>query len=1024
VQEPLSRKSTHLALAAVLLATGLAAGARAQDAPSVQRDAAVMALAPHIVSVSLEGSIDPPGRVESLVATIAPLHAPFVESGEADRVGTPLGTVPRLKNLLKAVGYQAEIAVQTDAGGVRLQIRLRAFDRVRQIFVSGNQPIVRPGVRQEEILRQLSFRNGQVLPPAGERRDTFLDAEAVHVRDYLHAQGFQDAEVHIVEHSTNKVPARVNLDVRVKPGLGYPLGKISVTGSRAISVGDIADSFRHLDWHFWRWPWLRHELFRRNVLRIDETALARRYAKLGYPGARVTDDFDPNSSVDHSEKEVHLGIQVKERRRIELAFEGNHSRSAGALTGDVAALAHGVYDDVDAAEGAETLEKAYRERGHMLVKITWRRDRIDEDADRIVFTIDEGPVLKVRRVEFVGNHKVSSSTLAEEIRTKEFPFLGFLGLGEGGFATPRQIELDVQSLADYYESIGRPGSKVRAEIAPAPGEWRPAPTGPKAVIPHEEEAVWRKSKALYLRFLIEEAPLVWVADMRFVSTDPALPVPRDDLFLRKSLRTVIGAPYQPAIVRRDEERLKRLMGDEGYRNATVESHIEREGDHVTIVWNIKLGSQVHVGPVFLRGNFLTTEGTIMTWAELRPGSLLTTRAVERAQRNLAMIQLFNNPNPVSFPSEGPQQPVVPMVVEVEERHDHFGIVTIGGGISTDQKSPTSSFPVGGYAALGYEHRNLFGHGWTFTAQTALGLSLSRVNASFLDPRFFSSLFRLEIGGNYLRQATVRLGDLRSGATFIGFAREMYPGLDANVRYNFRDTFHSEFLARGAGADEDERTVSIGTIAGSLSTSIEWQRLDNTLVPTRGFKVGVGAELALPRFSFDLGSDSFVKLSGHSFSVVPLLPWLSLRHSLRYDQGFPLQGASLLPRVERFFAGGDTTVRGYDLDRLLTETVYTPIAPGLVGIQYQPVGGNLRIVQNIDLQFPIVRPWYGSVFLDSGVVAFSFDGLSASAFRHGLGFAPFVFKLPIGDLSLAFAIPLNPKPGDSSWRFHLNVGLMF
>jgi outer membrane translocation and assembly module TamA len=126
-------------------------------------------------------------------------------------------------------------------------------------------------------------------------------------------------------------------------------------------------------------------------------------------------------------------------------------------------------------------------------------------------------------------------------------------------------------------------------------------------------------------------------------------------------------------------------------------------------------------------------------------------------------------------------------------------------------------------------------------------------------------------------------------------------------------------------------------------------------------------------------------------------------------------------VERFFAGGDTTVRGYDLDRLLTETIYVPSA---FAVQYQPVGGNLRIIQNIDLQFPILRPWYGSVFLDSGVVAFSFDGLSASHFRHGLGVAPFVFKLPIGDLSLAAAIPLNPKPGDSSWRFHVNVGLMF
>jgi len=1017
VLNPLFGKKTNLTFAVFLLAAGYAAGLRAQES-----DASAEAPALVIASVSVEGSTDPAGRVEDVVATIAPMQAPFVESGEADRVGAPIGTVPRLHNLLRAVGYEANIGVRTDTDGAHLEIRLRPLDRVRRIFVSGNQPLFfRRGVRQDEIFRQLSIRNGQPLPPAGQRRDAFLDGESARVRDYLRTQGFQDAEVYIVTRSTDTVPARVNLDVRVTPGSGYPLGRIIVTGNRALAAKEVADRFRHSDWHY---LWLRHEPFRRNVLRLDETALGQRYAKLGYPGARIADDFDPAVSVDHGAKEVHLGIQIKERRRIELAFEGNRARSTGALTGDLSALARGVYDDVDATGAAEALERSYRERGHMLVKITWRRERIDEDADRIVFTVDEGPVLKVRGIDFVGNQKVSSSTLAEEIRTKEYPLLGLIGLGEGGFATPRQIELDVQSLIDYYESIGRPGSKVRAEIAPAPGQWRPAPSGSQTAIAHEDEPEWRKAHALYLRFFIEEAPLLWVANMRFQSLDPATPLPRDDQFMRNSLRTVLGAPYQPAVIRRDEERLKRLMGDEGYRNASVESHVERDGERLTIVWRITPGSQVHVGPVFVRGNFLTTDDTIMTWAELRPGSLLTTRAVERAQRNLAMIQLFNNPNPVSFPSESPRQPVVPMVIDVEERHDHFGVVTIGGGVSTDQKSPTSSFPVGGYAVLGYEHRNLFGHGWTFTAQGAYGSSLARGSAAFLDPRFLGSLFRLEIGGNYLRQATVRLGDLRSGATFIGFARELLPGVDANLRYNFRDTFHTEFLARGAGADEDETTVSIGTIVGSFSTGIDWTRLDNALVPTRGFKIGGVAELALPGFSFDRGSDAFFKLSGRSLAVVPLLPWLSLRYSLRYDHGFPLRGASLLPRVERFFAGGDTTVRGYDLDRLLTEAVYVPSGPGVYSARYQPVGGNLRIIQNIDLQFPIASPWYGSIFLDSGVVAFSFDELSASDFHHGVGIAPIVLRLPIGDLSLAFAIPLNPKRGDSAWRFHLNVGLMF
>jgi outer membrane protein insertion porin family len=1010
-----------MVLAALCLTTGLLAPARAQEADQAddkdEIPASTPASATRITSVTLEGSTDDPGKIEKLIATVAPANGPYVESGDADRVGnTPIGTVPRLFELMKAVGYHAKTEVVAQGDGVSLHVSLRPMDRIRLILVSGN--FLR-GVRQEEILRQLSLRNGQALPPAGTRRDALFEAETGRVRDYLRSQGHQDAEVTIVPHSTDTVPATVNLDVRVSPGPGYPLGKVTVVGNQAMSSDDIESTLRHRDWHTF---WFTHLPFQRLALRADETDLTQRYTKLGFPGVRISDDFDPVTSVDREDKSVHLQITVKERRHIELAFEGNHARSAAGLRNE---LTKGVYDDVDATEAASTLEKTYRERGHMLAKVTWARQRVDETTDRITFMVDEGPVLKVRGVDFVGNQRISSSTLQEEVRTKEFPFLGAIGLGEGGFATPRQVELDVQSLVDYYESVGQPGTKVVAEMGPHPNELHPLPpTGGKTIVPAEDEPMWRDAKALYVRFTIQEAPLVRVADMHFVSLDPNTPLPRDDTFMRKCMRTLVGEPFQPATIRRDENRLKRLMGDEGFLFATVEAKTLRKGNDVHLTWNITPGTQTRVGTVFIRGNFKTTDDTIMTWAEIQPGDMLTTHAIERAQRNLAMIQLFNNPNPISFPSESPHATEVPMVVDIEERHDHYGIFSVGGGASTDQKDPNSDIPVGGYVSLGYEHRNLFGHAWTLTSRLDYGNSLTSGNVSFLDPRFFGSHFRLELGGNYLRQATVRLGDLRSGATFIGFAREMFPGVDANVRYNFRNTYHTEDMAHGAGPDEDERTISIRTMVGSFSSAIEWQRLDNTLVPTRGFKVGAGVEVALPAFSFDQGGDSFIKFTARSLAVTPMASWLTLRYSLRFDQGFPLGGPSLLPRVERYFAGGDTTLRGYDLDRVLTDCEEPRIVPGINNRFCQPIGGNLRILQNIDLQFPIARPWYGSVFLDSGVVAFSLDGLQAKQFRHGVGIAPFVFKLPIGDLSLAFAVPLNRRPGDSTWRFHVNVGLMF
>ena len=94
-------------------------------------------------------------------------------------------------------------------------------------------------------------------------------------------------------------------------------------------------------------------------------------------------------------------------------------------------------------------------------------------------------------------------------------------------------------------------------------------------------------------------------------------------------------------------------------------------------------------------------------------------------------------------------------------------------------------------------------------------------------------------------------------------------------------------------------------------------------------------------------------------------------------------------------------------------------------EYRPLGGNLRILQNIDLQFPISPPFYGAVFMDNGVVADSLDGLSASRFRHGVGVSPLLVKLPVGDLSFSWAWPLDPGPGDTKIGvLHVNIGLLF
>jgi outer membrane protein insertion porin family len=969
--------------------------------------------------ITVEGSLDAPGRIEALVATVSPPDGPFVPSGDADLSGLPIGTIPRIKQVLASIGYAADVTSVPDGDGIRLRLQLQALDRVRRIFVSGNQPFPYffSGVRQEEIIGKLSFRVGQKLPPAGTERDTFLAAQADRVRDYLQAQGYWEGDVRFELRDNGKVPAEINLLIRVNLGPPSPLAPLNVVGATAIPADEIAESFQHTYWYYLG---LGPQPFRLVALREDETALVARYRRAGFPGVRVRDDFDPAKSLDAQAKKVRLNLEIKERRHIEVAFEGNRSRSSAGLLDTLTLLAHGAYDDVEAAASASALERSYHERGHMLVKVTWRRERISQDSDRLVFVIHEGPELKVRAISFVGNRAIASDVLVDRIRTKPYPALGIIGLGEGGYASLRQLELDEQGLSNHYADVGYPDTKVRAEIAPKPGMWRPLSPPPESGDPD-----WHHADSLYLRFTIEEAPLVSVGKLQLECVVPGEKLPHEDAFFLSSLRTLAGAPFQPAFVRRDETRIKRALGDEGYRYAEVEARTVRRGDQMDVTWQVKLGPQVHVGPVFIRGNFHTTDDTILTWAELRSGDLLTTRALERAQRNLALIQLFNNPNPLSFPSTGPEDPVVPMIVEVEERHDHYGVLRFGGGGSTDQAAPGSSWP-GVYGAAGYEHRNFLGHGWTLAGEIRYGQTLKSYSASFLDPRLFGSLFRLGIDASYLQQATIRLGDIHSGTGSIGISRELYSGVDANVSYNLRNTSRTELLDRSAesGPFQDQTTVRLGTLVSSLSTSVEWHRLDHVLVPTRGFKVTAGLEVALPALSFGEGHDTFAKIYARGLSVVPVLPWLSLRYSIRYDQGLPFGGSAVLPKVERYYAGGDTTIRGYQLDWAMTETVRTPATDGMTYVQYRPIGGNLRILQNIDLQFPISAPLYGSVFLDTGMVGYYLGNVSATDFRHGIGFSPLILKLPVGDVSLSFAIPLNRQPGDDTWRTHFNVGLMF
>ena len=973
-----------------------------------------------ILGYELAGErVDPDDQLLALLASIAPIGEPFIETGPSDRIGKPIGTAPRLAETLDGIGYRASVTKRPAAGGVTLVVELKPYDRVRYVFVTGNWPI-----RQDEIQRRITIRPGRPLPPAGAERTAALEQERLRVLDFLRNEGYFEASVWLDARPGAKNPRAFDLYVAIEKGPSYPLGPITFTGNHALKTEEIDPMFRHAAWYY---AWLRPVPFTQKQLRADIEALEKRYRELGYFGARVTTDFSMQKSLDRMAKNVRLSVQINERKKITVAFEGNNQVSSSTLRDELTLLTRGSYDDFEVTSSADAIQRFYQADGYFFARVDWRRERLSADEERVVFTIDEGPQLRVRGIEFAGNKAMSSGELADVVSVRKYPPLG---LGSGGYVTGKQMEQDVERIVDHYKGKGFLEAQAHAEAATSQSA-----LGQLGAVAAGAETVSRDARSIFVRYTIEEGPRLTLASEDF-RTAAGEPLPYDKKFLIESVTTRPGDAYTPQAIREDGRRLERLLGDAGYPTSSVDPDVNREGDRVSLTWVLKLGPRMRVGPIFVRGNFKTTPETILEQIPLQSGGYLTTTAVERGQRNLGFLQLFNNATPISFPGKDEKREVVPMVVEVEERYEQYSVLHAGAGVSTEQKPPDSALPFGVYVRGGYENRNFWGHGWNAAANLTYGTSLLRGDLAFLDRRFFGTLFRFDITLNYLQQETARLGDIRSGAGSIGFSREMYPGVDAGIHYNLRNTTHTEPLIRVAGPDETITNVRLGTTVGSLSANIEWLRMDNRLVPTRGFRINALAELALPAlsvplrpFPLDVGDDTFLKVSVRSLSVIPIGRFFFLRHGFRFEQGFPLGGASLLPKVERYFAGGDTTIRGFQLDRARVEVVRyrdPALATGMIDrVDYQPLGGNLRILQNIDLLFPISPPWFGSVFLDNGVVADSLDGLSARAFRHGVGISPLLIRLPIGDVSLAWGWPLDPGPGDTKIGvFHVNVGLLF
>ncbi|MDQ3334253.1 MAG: BamA/TamA family outer membrane protein [Myxococcota bacterium] len=979
-----------------------------------------------------------------------------------------------IRRSANAFGYHVVgIGTREAKDGTHVVVHVEPLPIVRLVDVDPGIPwygAVFGGIRllHDDVRRRMRTRTGAYMSWDPIQRRCEIEKEKERIIEFLHDEGYFDAQVQIAQRVSG-----IGVTLKVKLDLGsvyqVDLDRITVPDIAALAayLEEIREHFVHKGTCLvGRGKKARlcygDAPFRRSEHQADLQSVAQMFKDRGYPSVRVTSDFSPERSIDRRTKTVRFTVTIDQRRRLEVWFEGYDEDSVKQadlrkqLTFNEASSA----DDVEAEASARAIAAYLQSKGYFDARVTWIKERFGP-LDKLVFRIEQGASRAVQSVEILGNRAISEDDLREVLGTKTARLSRSL-FGGSTAATSDVLAGDVGRIVNLYRRNGYRDARVRVTASTDPTALESAALTAALVSAN-------RGQGLYVRFTIDEGLPTLVTQVHVEVGDSDAITPDTRVLCEQILKDLAELYKHPGLAKPASDRCIGIATDLAFREDDAAETDDRLKDRMfsrgrpraevsyepvvlgprRIVAKYKVSNvqQLKVGKVVIRGNFRTRASLIKTELGLKEGSVLTSDKLAEGARRLRNTALFDSVNIAMPDLDNTSGGTVNAVVEVTERYDYRMGVSVEGGYSSFN---------GAFLKLSPSLANMFGTGIALDLSGTIGANLAPLFEGSLDPRQLAAEatlrfpqfiprqigipipFQTELSAFHRRQETERFGLLRTTGATIAFTRtidrprrEGRPAraITFGLHYDYRVRDRNVDALRPIGADDDDAQVPVTTITGSTGITFEWeQRVDqrgtlSPLAPEDGFRLDGQLSYAHP---YLLSQDTFLKLQLGASRFWPFGNNVVLRTDLRYDQGFPdfpfFSGPALLPEVERFFAGGDGTVRGYADDRLATELIQIGVPPlsNISQIRVLPAGGNIRVLGSIDLQYRVWSVFATGLFFDAGLIKNQWPSVTIDDVRPAVGMTLFRIVTPFGSFAFERGVPLRPRLGDDPrGRWHIN-----
>jgi outer membrane protein insertion porin family len=198
------------------------------------------------------------------------------------------------------------------------------------------------------------------------------------------------------------------------------------------------------------------------------------------------------------------------------------------------------------------------------------------------------------------------------------------------------------------------------------------------------------------------------------------------------------------------------------------------------------------------------------------------------------------------------------------------------------------------------------------------------------------------------------------------------------------------------------------VLGDVGFSAVRDSRDDPVQPKRGNYLTLGTRLFAEPF---LSEETFTKTTLSDSQLLSFGRGSTFVTSVRIGIADPYGSTEIVPLAERFFAGGNSTVRGFPRDEL------GPVENGVA------IGGEGMLVLNQELRFPLRGALRGTLFYDAGNVWRELGEFALDDMRHVLGVG-IRYETPIGPLRVEYGHKLDREPGESAGELFFSIGDAF